>query len=576
MNAVLALVATPLGLAVYKGTVVVAMALSLSRLLATRLSAAWRHAIIMASLATFALVVSTAIVIPEMRWRVLPRIEKASESSTWNDTGHGTVATTRNELNAAASGPASRAVPETFKLADLFIVAWVAGAALLFARVFAIVIATAMRRRRSVQLSDRNWLNLLHDCQRSIDISRRVELLLAEEESSPFLWGIHRPAIVLPPSATGWTSARQRFVLLHELAHLQRRDVDLAFATQLIVALFWWNPILWLASREAEETREMAADDAALRTGVDASAYVIEIVELVRFSRRAALYPAFSGGGSMRFERRMMRALAPRPVRGRVGVRGAALLSACAILAGCAVAGLTTREASLTLGMTGCAYDGGRHLDVGRKLPDGRAVWIIEWSGQACRVRAEFIGSATYDIAARSITLPGVADSFRLAIEHGAQSDSLIVAAGRAGAQAISTSARAKVDLSQVVSELESHTGFGASVRVPGLLREGGYAAVLVAARSMQVDHAVGRYLTEALRLQAPTLDDVHQVLAVAAERVTNEYQLVALLNAAAPHRVLDNASAQSAYQRAVATLQTTAGRRSVLASLESHHPRTR
>lgn len=575
MNDLLNVASLPLAIAILKGTIVVAVPMLFVRPLSRTISAAWRHGIVMASLVAFACVMAMSIFAPAMRWRILPRGESATASSTWGDSAPlPSYTSARGDVAAASPSPGEQ--PAQSSGVAVLGVIWLAGTALLLGRILAVVIFATRRRRSAIPVSSRSWLGLLQECKATLGNDRSVELLLADDVSSPFLWGLFRPAIVFPTSALEWGSARQRIVLLHELAHLNRRDVEFAFAAQVILAMFWWNPVLWLATREAEEAREMAADDVALRAGVNPGAYVAEIVELVRYSRRAAIYPAFSEGAMSRFERRMTRALTERTTRAGMTRNGTALLAGGALLAGCTTAMLTPRDQAMTLGETGCSYDGGRHLDVGRKLPDGRAVWRVEWSGRGCQVRAEFLGAATYDVATRRVVVPGIADTFRLRMEHGARSDSLVVTRG-AGADgySITSSARQQVDLTRIVTELEQHTGFGAPDRVPPLLREGGYAAVLAEARSMQIDHAVGRYLTEALRAQEPTLEEMHPVLGLAAERVTNEYQLVALLQAAAPHRALGNPSARSAYQRAAETLQTSAGRRAALATLDEYHPTT-
>jgi hypothetical protein len=198
-------------------------------------------------------------------------------------------------------------------------------------------------------------------------------------------------------------------------------------------------------------------------------------------------------------------------------------------------------------------------------------------------VRAEFTGKATYDIVTGRIILPTAADSFRLRMQRGAARDSIVLARGvdHASYAVLSSEAsgqwtESSPDMSSIVDEIEQHTGFGAPMRAPTILRARGYPGLIAEAERMQIDHAVGRYLTEALTRQAPTAAELGRVLDVAVRRVSNEFQLVALLTAAAGHRALADRSLQASYLHAVDALSTTAGRRSAMAALVRHYPGAR
>ena len=65
----------------------------------------------------------------------------------------------------------------------------------------------------------------------------------------PFTYGLLRPVIVLPASADEWTTDRRRSVLLHELAHVRRRDLLTNAIVQLACAVYWFHPLVRLAGR---------------------------------------------------------------------------------------------------------------------------------------------------------------------------------------------------------------------------------------------------------------------------------------------------------------------------------------
>jgi beta-lactamase regulating signal transducer with metallopeptidase domain len=94
-----------------------------------------------------------------------------------------------------------------------------------------------------------------------------------------------RSRILVPFDAEGWTEARRTIVLLHEMAHIGRRDFRTKLVVDLACSLHWFNPLAWIARRRSAVTREQACDDAVLAAGIDSRDYA---GELIAFARRLA------------------------------------------------------------------------------------------------------------------------------------------------------------------------------------------------------------------------------------------------------------------------------------------------
>jgi hypothetical protein len=62
----------------------------------------------------------------------------------------------------------------------------------------------------------------------------------------------------------GLSQERLRHVFLHELAHLKRHDIAFNWLAAVAQALHWFNPLVWLALREARTDMEMACDELAI------------------------------------------------------------------------------------------------------------------------------------------------------------------------------------------------------------------------------------------------------------------------------------------------------------------------
>lgn len=99
---------------------------------------------------------------------------------------------------------------------------------------------------------------------------------------SPVVVGILHPIVLLPPVAQSWSEERMRAVLLHELAHVRHRDGLSLFIAQLSCALYWFNPLPWLARNRLRRECELAADEAVIAAGLRPTSYAQHLIEIAR------------------------------------------------------------------------------------------------------------------------------------------------------------------------------------------------------------------------------------------------------------------------------------------------------
>ena len=135
-------------------------------------------------------------------------------------------------------------------------------------------------RRNGLRVDESEWRQPAHLL--GID---NVEVLRIPSAITPMAVGVLRPAILIPSDATQWTAERRRVVLLHELAHVRRRDPAVHIAARLALCLYWWNPAAWAAWWEMLKERERAADDAVLGAGSRASDYAAHLLDIARSMR---------------------------------------------------------------------------------------------------------------------------------------------------------------------------------------------------------------------------------------------------------------------------------------------------
>src|SRR5271166_3977624 len=129
---------------------------------------------------------------------------------------------------------------------------------------------------------------LLEESCSSLGLTRLPALLLMPGPVMPMTFGLQRPNIVLPAECLSWTRSRQRAVLLHELAHIQRRDVASQLFAHLTTALWWFQPLSWISRRSLRQESERACDELVVQCGVRASDYAAELLAIARDFRAAA------------------------------------------------------------------------------------------------------------------------------------------------------------------------------------------------------------------------------------------------------------------------------------------------
>jgi beta-lactamase regulating signal transducer with metallopeptidase domain len=117
----------------------------------------------------------------------------------------------------------------------------------------------------------------------------------------PFLWALGgRPLIVLPALLWGRLDAAQRdSLLLHELAHLRRRDHWVRGLELIVLALYWWHPVTWWARLRLQEAEEQCCDAwVGWALPQAARAYAEALVATVAFLSRSRAGLPVGGSGA--------------------------------------------------------------------------------------------------------------------------------------------------------------------------------------------------------------------------------------------------------------------------------------
>jgi beta-lactamase regulating signal transducer with metallopeptidase domain len=153
-----------------------------------------------------------------------------------------------------------------------------------------------IRRRRPI--TDGAVLNLLEDCKQAMGVHTPLCLVETDVVTSPSLFGFVRPRLLLPIGLVRSFSHKElRYVFLHELSHLKRRDIPMNWATTVPLILHWFNPLVWYAFSRMRVDCEIACDALALShtPEVESQSYGRTIIKLLETFSRPAVVPGLVG-----------------------------------------------------------------------------------------------------------------------------------------------------------------------------------------------------------------------------------------------------------------------------------------
>jgi beta-lactamase regulating signal transducer with metallopeptidase domain len=279
---------------------------ALALLALRRASAATRQAVAVAGMAG-------ALALPPLSF-ALPRWNPALFPAAWIET---------------SAAPVHDALAR-FLLAGWVVLAWGAVAALSLARLALGMWHVGRCARRGTELKGEPCIARAAG---KLGLQRTVRVVLSAEAKVPMTAGLQKPVVILPAEAAGWSSERLELVLLHELAHVKRRDCLAVMVAEIALASWWFHPLARLARQSIRRDAELAADDLVLRAGARPSVYAGHLLAIVRSLRDSRQFgPAMAMGRASDLDGRL-RALLERKGPGPSSRWGRGIAAALGALA---------------------------------------------------------------------------------------------------------------------------------------------------------------------------------------------------------------------------------------------------
>jgi TonB family protein len=267
-----------------------------------RRSAAERHALWVASLATAVILPLLGMLLPSWQpdWaaRVSEAWPAAFGSGSWTSESTADIVIRATALEGSA-----------WTVGDGLSVMWIAGSTIVL---LALGLETMKLRRfvsSAVIVSDAQ-AGVAWEVARAMGLARQPRLFLSRRAIVPLAWGVVRPRVLLPEAASDWSDDRLRAVLAHELAHVQRGDWLVHLLAELVCAVYWFHPLIWSARNQMRRQSERAADDLVLTLGTSGTDYASHLLAILREAQSRPPASAVAMGsnheaGSSHLERRV-------------------------------------------------------------------------------------------------------------------------------------------------------------------------------------------------------------------------------------------------------------------------------
>lgn len=299
-----------------KGAIIMAVA-GLAVLALRRASAAARHLVWNMSLAALLVLPLLSFLMPAWNVAVLPEFDAAASSEaapvvatpapipdTEQLRQSVIAATEKQRLSSVEASPSPITEPEPAPKSDNAIARteskplgwqfwalgiWLAGALIVMLRMLLGTVSVWWIIQRASEVEDASWTSLAEFLTLRLELKRPVRLLASSSVSMPITCGLFRSVVLIPQNTDEWPEERRQVVLSHELAHVKRRDCLTQMLAQLACALYWFNPLIWIAARRLRVERELACDDYVLSTGTKASDYASHLLDLARGMRSSHL-----------------------------------------------------------------------------------------------------------------------------------------------------------------------------------------------------------------------------------------------------------------------------------------------
>ncbi|WP_055668892.1 M56 family metallopeptidase [Desnuesiella massiliensis] len=138
---------------------------------------------------------------------------------------------------------------------------WIIGAVILSAYISLSYIRFALKASKENICREEKILNILEQCKKNLRIRKKLSVIYSKNAKTPTLFGVISPKLFIPEGlANDLSEDEKKYVFLHELVHLKRRDILVNWIMTVLLMIHWFNPILWFSFIKMKKDCEISCD----------------------------------------------------------------------------------------------------------------------------------------------------------------------------------------------------------------------------------------------------------------------------------------------------------------------------
>jgi bla regulator protein BlaR1 len=144
---------------------------------------------------------------------------------------------------------------------------WLGGSFLIVVLVGWRAVFLRRRIRRLPLVTAPEFAALLDECVADMGLRRAIQVRMAPDDEcpAPAVTALFRPVIILPQTMVNtWSAEELKPILIHELAHVRRRDISVNWIQIVLQTFYFFHPLVWLANWKIRVLREEACDDLSI------------------------------------------------------------------------------------------------------------------------------------------------------------------------------------------------------------------------------------------------------------------------------------------------------------------------
>ena len=257
-----------------KATVIIALIMIIRLTLRDRLPAKWQHALWF--LLILRLVLPFELASPISIFNLTAGLQSPTqpiyrEAMLQEQIPEPTPEHTRQappQIETPAAAPVTVAAqPPHLHVSTIFGWLWFAGVLGLLLYASGTNLRLWLQLRRAEEVFDQRLLLFSHRCRANLGLKKSVRFFISSAYATPVSCGVRHPRIFFPQAQLQTlTDNELEHILMHELAHIKRRDVAVALLTMVLQIIYWFHPLVWFAFFKMRQDRETACDELVLST----------------------------------------------------------------------------------------------------------------------------------------------------------------------------------------------------------------------------------------------------------------------------------------------------------------------